>query len=262
MEERVGRAELGAWWAMHRAASPELAAARGMRRARFGAAAAFAIADTESLEENHVLGLGLFEPATAGVLDEILGFYAGARFAVELSPAAGPPELGAWLVARGLRPLFDVAVLHRSTAAPPEAPTELRVELVPPEGGRLFAEAKAWAKGVEEPNALEARLVGQPGWRQYLAWDGATPVATGAMFVEGDVAWLGFAVTAPSHRGRGAQSALVARRVRDAAALGCAWVTTETDAETVGKPSGSYRNLRRLGFELTGLRPNYVSGRR
>jgi ribosomal protein S18 acetylase RimI-like enzyme len=259
MAERVGRAELAAWWEMHRAASPELATARGMRSARFGAAAAFAVADTPSLEENHVLGLGLFEPATAGVLDGIVRFYEGAQFAVELSPAARPAEVGAWLVARGFEHLFDIAVLHRSTAVVPEAPTELRVELVAPDGGQVFAEAKARANGSPAPSAWEASLVGRPGWRQYLAWDGALPVATGAMFVEGDVGWLGFAVTAPSHRGRGAQSALIARRVRDAGALGCAWVTTETEADTAEQPSGSYRNLRRLGFELTGLRPNYVS---
>ncbi len=71
--------------------------------------------------------------------------------------------------------------------------------------------------------------------------------------------YLGPAVTLESHRGRGAQSALIARRLREAAALGVDLVTVETAAETDERPVvQSYRNLRRLGFEEAYRRPNYL----
>jgi GNAT superfamily N-acetyltransferase len=98
-----------------------------------------------------------------------------------------------------------------------------------------------------------AGLVGQPGWRHYLAFDGKRAVATAAMYVDGNVAWIDFASTLPECRGRGAQSALIARRVADCAESGVATMVVET-AET----SPSRRNLERLGFAAAYVRPNYL----
>ena len=100
--------------------------------------------------------------------------------------------------------------------------------------------------------------VGRSGWRHYFAMDNRIPVATAASRADGDVAWFGFAGTLPSHRGRGAQSALLARRIRDAAADGCAWVTCETMADTAERPSRSFRNMMRLGFTVAYARKNFI----
>ena len=76
--------------------------------------------------------------------------------------------------------------------------------------------------------------------------------------VSADVAWLGFGCTLESHRNRGAQGALFARRIQDGLLLGCKWFVTETGEDTPDSPNPSYRNMLRTGFELAYLRRNYV----
>jgi ribosomal protein S18 acetylase RimI-like enzyme len=73
------------------------------------------------------------------------------------------------------------------------------------------------------------------------------------------VGWLSFAATLPEFRRRGAQNALLAARIRAAAELGCSLVVGETGALEDGRPSNSYRNIVRAGFEPVYDRPNYRS---
>ena len=73
----------------------------------------------------------------------------------------------------------------------------------------------------------------------------------------GKLAWLGIAATVPGFRRRGAQTALLAARIRRASELGCTLLVTETGEAVDGRPAGSYRNILRAGFEPRYLRPNY-----
>jgi ribosomal protein S18 acetylase RimI-like enzyme len=81
------------------------------------------------------------------------------------------------------------------------------------------------------------------------------------MYVTGKAAWFGFAATDAAHRRRGAQQALIVRRLKDAASAGCRWVSVETAEDTVTRDAPSFRNLRRLGFEVAYRRPNYLWSR-
>jgi L-amino acid N-acyltransferase YncA len=67
-------------------------------------------------------------------------------------------------------------------------------------------------------------------------------------------AWLGAAGTVASHRGRGAQGALIARRIEDARARGCHSFTTEIAPE----PNPSAHNMERAGFHVAYSRPSWV----
>jgi len=100
--------------------------------------------------------------------------------------------------------------------------------------------------------------VGRPGWRHYMAWDGDTPAAVAALHVHGQVGWLGVAATLPAMRRRGAQGALMARRIRDGAALGCRWFVTETGQDRPDKPNPSFHNMMRTGFAVAYHRPNFM----
>ena len=71
--------------------------------------------------------------------------------------------------------------------------------------------------------------------------------------------YLGYAGTAPEHRGKGAQSALLAARIRRARELGCDAVFTETGEQLPDRPSASYRNILRAGFEELYVVPNWLS---
>jgi hypothetical protein len=110
----------------------------------------------------------------------------------------------------------------------------------------------------ELANAWVASLVGKPGWHHYMAFDGDEPAAAAALFVHEGIGWCGFAATDTRFRKRGAQSALIARRINDACELGCQWLTTETAEDTPEKPNPSYHNMCRMGFETAYLRPNYI----
>ena len=98
-----------------------------------------------------------------------------------------------------------------------------------------------------------------PGGRAY---DGGQPAGAGALYVDGGVGWLGLGATLPEYRGRGAQSAILAARIEDARRQGCATVVTETGELADDRPSSSYRNILRFGFEEAYLRPNYLSPER
>ena len=77
---------------------------------------------------------------------------------------------------------------------------------------------------------------------------------------DGADAWaeFGYAAVLPEARGRGIQAALIAARIRAARDSGCKWISMETAEETLEKPSYSFRNARKMGFEVVYLRPNYL----
>lgn len=100
--------------------------------------------------------------------------------------------------------------------------------------------------------------MGHPGWRHYFVLDGERPIAAAALYVEGDVAWAGLGGTLPADRLRGAQNALLARRVREACFAGARWITSWTTAEFSERPNQSLRNMKRLGFEVSYESENYV----
>ena len=237
----------------------------GTRVERIGSAIALVASQIPIMLFNRVIGLGLREPATEAMLDNVVAIYREAgvtRYAVQISPAARPVELPAWLEARGLSARDNWAKVYRPATAPPEVSTDLRIECIGPEHAETFAQVACTAFGM--PLALSAMLVatiGRPGWRHYLAFDGDEAVATGALYVQGDVGWLGVGSTLPSHRRRGGQGALMARRIQDGVALGCKWLVTETGEDLPERLNPSYHNMLRTGFTLAFQRANYFPSR-
>ena len=90
-----------------------------------------------------------------------------------------------------------------------------------------------------------ARSAGKDGFFHYMAFDANRPVAIAALCVFEDMGYLMAAATAESHRRRGAQQALIAKRVERAELLGCSTVVSET----LYMLEHSYRNLQRAGFQ-------------
>ncbi len=244
------------------AATPAAYAAQfGIGARRLGSALVLTAAGFDIPLFNRVVGLGLNEPAAETMLDETIQHFRGAgvrHFAFQTSPEARPVDLPDWLSARGLRSPDNWVKMFRGTEQPPEIKTELRIELVGPESADAYSEIAATAFGM--PPVIRPWLtpiVGRTGWRHYLAFDGERPVGCGALFVKNKIGWLGIAGTLPAARGRGAQGAIMARRIRAAIELGCEWIITETGEETPTRPNSSYRNMVRTGFKLAYPRPNY-----
>jgi len=214
----------------------------------------------ESPMLNRVVGLGVEAPATEADVDEALrAMGVDVTFYVAVAPRARPAALPEWLRARGLEPGWGWMVFRRDVKPPAPAATNLRVVEVD-----TIAHAEAFGRVVrtsfELPAAIEPRLarMRHAGWRCWIAFDGDEPAGAGALFAAGGVAYLGFGATLPAHRGKGAQSALLAVRIRTAAELGCDVVITETGERRGDRPSRSYRNILRAGFTEDATTANWL----
>jgi GNAT superfamily N-acetyltransferase len=214
---------------------------------------------TDSPMLNRAVGLGIDVPATEEDVDAVVQALAGTTFYVAILPGALPPDLPAWLEARGLEPGWGWMTFRRGVGDPPAARTELRVEEVrSPEQARAFAQVVCSGYGL--PEALEPVVARAPdaGWICWLALDGDEPASAAGLYVAEGAGYLGFAATMPQHRGKGAQGTLLAGRIRRAAKLGCDIVITETGERRDNLPSNSYRNILRSGFEEVALTANWL----
>ena len=89
----------------------------------------------------------------------------------------------------------------------------------------------------------------------FAACDDAQMVAGASLFIWEDVAVLDSGTTLPSHRNRGAQSALIAARVAAAADAGCRWVVAQTAKPVPGESNPSTNTMIRAGLPLLYARP-------
>jgi hypothetical protein len=239
-----------------------LATQWGVKVVRFDSAALLLVPALKAILLNRVFALGLAEPVTESMLEAMLRTFreaGAAKFAVQLTPAARPGALREWLGARGLRHDDNWSRAMRGVEPPPALPTDLRLEQIDEKHAPAFGEIICRAFGFPlEMGVWVAATVGRRGWRHYCAFDGDKPVATGALFVRGEVGWLGFGATLPEYRRRGAQGAIMAQRIRDGGALGCRWLVTETGEDTPQHPNPSFHNMLRTGFQLAYPRANYI----
>jgi GNAT superfamily N-acetyltransferase len=212
---------------------------------------------------NRIVGLGVDRPATEQDVDDALAAVpAGTTFYVAVSPSAQPDELPAWLEARGLEPGWGWMLFRRDAGDPRRAVTELKLAQVA-DRAAAAAFGRIVRVGYGLPEALESMAAGawQRGWECWLALDGDEPAGAAALYVADGFAYLGFAATLPEHRGKGAQGRLLAHRIRRAAELGCHTVLTETGERRDDRPSASYRNILRAGFEEVAVTANWVGTR-
>ena len=87
-----------------------------------------------------------------------------------------------------------------------------------------------------------------PHLRRYLAYVDDRPAAAAALYTSGRRAYFAGAATIPAMRNRGCQTALIRRRLRDAA------TTSEQVVVTTAFGSPSQANLQRLGFGIVHTR--------
>ena len=255
--------EAEAWTQRVEALPAELKARLGTRARRFGRAVALATPGADAAAVNRAFGFGLDEPLDAALLAEINAFFRDAgspRWLVECTPDATILGGRETLTSHGgvlKTPTVKMVGQLRDMSA--AFGGSLSVAEVGLESSDIFRAIVGTAFGVPElvePDIVSA--IGHPGWHYYLAFDDDRPIAGAAMFVQNDGAWFGAAGTSADARNRGAQTALLARRLDDAKRLGCSWVTAETAPDTSEHPNPSYRNMLRLGMRVAYLRDKYV----
>jgi GNAT superfamily N-acetyltransferase len=209
---------------------------------------------------NRIVGLGLEGSATEDQLDAAIATMDGLRFYVSISPDARPAEIPDWLRARGFEPGWGWMQFQRGIEDAPAAVTALDVVELGRESNPDFGRIVRAAYGLPpETETIIASAPGREGWTCWLTLADGEPAGAAALFVDEGAGYLGYAGTAPEHRGKGAQSALLATRIQRARELGCDAVFTETGVLLPDRPSASYRNILRAGFEELYAISNWLS---
>ena len=180
------------------------------------------------------------------------------QWAVQLSPSSA--ELIQLVRDRGLseHPRVWAKFIRDGTEDLQPHSSQIAVWEIASEEGGQFGSVAAKVYGMP-PAAGEwiGALAGRPGWSLYGAFDDGELVATGATFRKEKFAWLGFAATLATHRGKGAQSGLLRQRLASAFEGGARLITTETGIPLEGESAASYRNIGRSGFRIVDSRLHF-----
>jgi GNAT superfamily N-acetyltransferase len=254
---------------IERVESQLVAAAGAAARTRRGDATGFVIPVAggvagfaeENSPFNKVAGLGFRGVPDEAALDDVERAFAsrGAPVQVELAHLADP-DIGALLSDRGYRLESFENVLGRRLGGSVERVTPPGVEVRRSGSDEFEAWLEVMADAAAQPDAQgvpwheefpretyirATRDMAAAGVTRYAALhDGVLAGGANFRIAEG-VAQLAGAGTAPAHRRRGIQTALLSARLADAAAAGCdlAVVTTQPG-------SRSQQNVQRQGFDL------------
>jgi len=208
------------------------------------------------------LRLGVGQAATERQLDEVISHMQSRHmtYAIPVAPQSQPSSLASWLEDRGFTRGYAWMKFARLCEDVPRAECDLDVRVIGSEFGTEFGQITSEVFELAPQAAtLIGTLPGRANWVCVMAFAGGSPAATGALYIGGEYAWLGFGGTLPSYRRRGAQNALLAKRLGEAKSCGVRIAVTETGEQLAGKPSNSYRNILRAGFGEMYLRQNYLS---
>jgi len=260
--EALERIERRAWRDLAAAAPPDFAAQVGIAMHDFGEALMLAASRIPAFQFNWLSGAGLDGAEASAIPAAVERFrdMGQRKFFVQIPPSPHAAQLEAQARAVGLAPHPLAWVkFERETRDPPRVDTSLTIHEVDAAERDLFAATVVAGFGMPPPMAEWLReIVGRPGWRCYVTSADGAPAGAGALFVDEDAAWLGIGATKPAFRRRGGQSALLARRLADAARQGARFAVTETGAPQPGEPAPSHRNILSAGFRAAYARPNWA----
>lgn len=258
-------AEAAAYADLFDAAPAQLRAATGLEVRRIEGATLLLAPRLPTTMFNRAIGLGMGEEAAEATLadvDAIAREYAGAGVRdwwLHVNPHARPASLADDLQARGWTTPARHHWAKLLRAATPATPVETSLRIAPSTDADVQAATSAIARAFEMPPPMAgwlSALHGRPTWRVYTAHDGDAVVGGACLFVDGPLAWLGMGAVLPSHRRRGGQGALLARRIDDARALGVQWIATETGEPITDEHNPSLANMKRSGLVTVASRIN------
>ena len=260
--EALERVERQAWRDLAAAAPPDFAAQVGLESHELGDALMLMASRIPLFQFNWLSGAGL-DGADADAIPVAVARFRGAgqsKFFIQIPPSPNAVRLEAQARAAGLAP-HPIAwtKFERETRDPPRVDSALTIHEVGGAERDLFAATVAAGYGL--PAAIATwlgEIVGRPGWSCYVCFADGEPAGAGALFVDEDAAWLGIGATRPAFRRRGGQSALIARRLADAARRGARFAVTETPVPQPGEPAPSHRNILAAGFRAAYVRPNWA----
>ena len=221
----------------------------------FGNATALLCATIPAQVYNRVIGL---TPEDSEHIPAILKFYAkhGAEPMFDLSPYAIPPF---WITPNITSLLhkygFYQGAWHQilygvPTTAIPEMPPHITICVVTSNEADAFVSVyeQVWGDG-----AAVRVLVNQPNFHCYLAYVDDMPAGLGILHVANGVGSMANGLTIPAMRGQGCQTALLYRRIHDAALAGCDLMVSQC----MPGVTSQYNQLR-TGFHIAGSKAWWI----
>ncbi|MGA8877031.1 MAG: GNAT family N-acetyltransferase [Candidatus Korobacteraceae bacterium] len=201
---------------------------------------------------NQIVGMGLNGAVAADDMDRVEHFFRsrGVASTVVVSPLADE-SLRNLLGERGYRIAeFNSVLIRRISASEScKAPDDIVIERVTPQTVRPWVQAiaRGFSQDVDVAEEVFGGFAALPGALAFLARIEDTVVGGcgGRTIPEARIASLFGAATLPEYRCRGVQTALIARRLHEAAQAGCEYAVVSTNPG-----SGSQRNMERRGFRL------------
>lgn len=264
----IEAAEARAWADLYAAAPAGWAATAGIGTQEVGGALVLRWAGTGRRYFSRTIGLGLATPASRATIEKILDGYERAgitMFLLQSLPHCRPVHYENWLGELGLE-LFDAqdrVVRDGSPFAVVTAPAgdrDLTVERV------RDATSGEWVAFMERVYRLDTgpwlpRLIGRPGWHQYVVREGGEIVAARGMHISTDgAAWLGMdgpvpGVTTDDYE---PDAALCAFIVSDGLARGARSFIADIEAPSPEQATPGYESFGRLGFTRPYLRTHWT----
>jgi hypothetical protein len=258
----IERAEMRAWADCYAAAPSDWAENVGLGTREVGGALVIRWAATGRRYFSRVIGLGITEPATEAAIDEIIRGYDEAgitMFLLQSMPDCRPAGYEGWLRERGLEP-FDAQdrVVREGGSADPPRPGP--VERVTPRTAREWEEFIQRTYRLDTGRWLE-RLIGRPGWHQYVYREGGEIAAARGMFIGPDgLAWLGMDGPVPGVMidDYEPDAALCAFMVADGLEHGAHGFLADIELPSAEMDTPAYRYFPELGFTIPYVRTHWA----
>jgi ribosomal protein S18 acetylase RimI-like enzyme len=178
----------------------------------------------------------------------------GVKAQFETVPGYYDPALGRELARLGYyQSGFHTSLVCDPDLALPAAPGGVTVERVEsPAALEEFLDAYIAGRSIPQGAQFKANVrawLREPGWQLYLARADGRPAAAAILYLHDKVGYCADATTDPAFRGRGLQTALLARRIADARAAGVDFVCSGAEFQ-----SQSHRNMERVGMRVQFVR--------
>ncbi|WP_051798690.1 GNAT family N-acetyltransferase [Catenuloplanes japonicus] len=238
-------------------ASAATAARLGLAAATIGGATVICAPGAEQSFWTRAVGLGVDGPVTADLVGEMIAFFRAhgvAETGLQIAPPLLPPDWAEICARFGLTPGAPKVKLARAAAVVPPAETALTIA---PVTASSKAEAMyVLARGLTFDEDDIAGLMSH--FDAWAARSGDAIVSTGVLAVSGELAMMFGGATLPEYRGRGGQSALLARRLSEAAQHGCTHVFASTWIPREGSRNPSLDNMRSAGFHVQYEQQNWM----
>ena len=226
-------------------------------------AGVYAMFDGAESPSTQTYGLGVFDEITSIEIEKIETFFKERNAPVlhEVSPMADISII-TLLNERGYQPIELTSVMYRTLGLEnsfslPKTP-QISTRIINKNEVNLWAETSAKGWSTEMPDfsdfMFQFAWIGaqSAGVLPFIAELNNDPIATGGLFIYGDVALLSGASTIPEGRNKGAQSSLLDARLQYAAEKGC------TIAVMGALPgSQSQKNAEKNGFRIAYTRTKW-----